>query len=893
VTAPSGYGTESGSDEHFFLFSESPVLASWLMRMSDFAERRSTKTLAQVLTKAALVFLEETDGAAADSAPPSKSKQKQKSSSSGGGASQQQQQQQHQQQQQQSSSKNAVVSHDDDIDAVDEFAADDADADFSLQSANFQQSLELLALQKRWAAKEAELRRIAPIATKAASGRTTVATIFSSSASSAVLTNDLLLIMKDEQSLGFSAVPVDDNIYHWRVKVFNFDPSSRLARDLIELKDKVGYDYVELDVTYKMDLYPFFPPFVKLLRPRFHGFMMGAVASSDLFKLSHWDPVRQASQTLTLLRNALQKDGAIDVGSDANSLVKFPDGAYTPMEHALLRLQLLSEVGARASTLLDTSVGANTKSKSATTTAATTTTATTSTKSSKSTKQSAAAAAASAQSGDELGGAGSEDDGDGGAGEGSAWAKGTGYGFSGLHSWDIDNYLRAQREKDNETLVVLEELDGAISKADATYKDEDLQQGLYATVEGSCLVPFLEQYLSNESLLDMARHMALYEALFSVVRALTKCAYLRGVLARLVGQSPSRVVMHLLEQRAKQCRTLLKSVDGAGVQAVDDTKLARIVVAAWELVLPHKEQLDAMSRETEALEQRLAGDKEPTHAHTGDGAVERQYTEALASLQFDEHDMSGGGGSKASYQGFHFADMIAQEKQIAREKTLRAAQEQSSLSTSLPLSLSSSVFVRVDSSRIDTLRALISGPDDTPYQNGCFLFDIFLPSSYPHRAPLVNLETTGNGSVRFNPNLYNCGKVCLSLLGTWAGDQGETWNRDTSTLLQVFVSIQSLILVPQPYFNEPSFERSMHTSQGKMASASYNQDIRFQTLRWAVLGQLETPPAGFEEIVRTHFRIKRDLVRKQCADWTEEADRAHKPRMQELVKKIEAKLAQL
>ena len=26
---------------------------------------------------------------------------------------------------------------------------------------------------------------------------------------------------------------------------------------------------------------------------------------------------------------------------------------------------------------------------------------------------------------------------------------------------------------------------------------------------------------------------------------------------------------------------------------------------------------------------------------------------------------------------------------------------------------------------------------------------------------MVNLQTTGNGSVRFNPNLYNCGKVCV------------------------------------------------------------------------------------------------------------------------------------
>ena len=55
--------------------------------------------------------------------------------------------------------------------------------------------------------------------------------------------------------------------------------------------------------------------------------------------------------------------------------------------------------------------------------------------------------------------------------------------------------------------------------------------------------------------------------------------------------------------------------------------------------------------------------------------------------------------------------------------------------------------------------------------------------------------------MRFNPNLYNCGKVCLSLLGTWPGRPEEQWTSQ-STLLQVLVSIQSMILVELPYFNE-------------------------------------------------------------------------------------------
>jgi hypothetical protein len=88
-----------------------------------------------------------------------------------------------------------------------------------------------------------------------------------------------------------------------------------------------------------------------------------------------------------------------------------------------------------------------------------------------------------------------------------------------------------------------------------------------------------------------------------------------------------------------------------------------------------------------------------------------------------------------------------------------------------------------------------------------------------HRAqpPKVNLKTTGAGTVRFNPNLYDSGKVCLSLLGTWRGEQGESWNADTSTFLQVAVSIQALIFVPQPYFNEVCVCMCVNSRFGKCA----------------------------------------------------------------------------
>ena len=82
------------------------------------------------------------------------------------------------------------------------------------------------------------------------------------------------------------------------------------------------------------------------------------------------------------------------------------------------------------------------------------------------------------------------------------------------------------------------------------------------------------------------------------------------------------------------------------------------------------------------------------------------------------------------------------------------------------------------------MKVMITGPKHTPYENGCFEFDVFFPADYPNSPPKVNLRTTGNQTVRFNPNLYNDGKICLSILNTWQGRPEETWNGQTSSLIQ-------------------------------------------------------------------------------------------------------------
>jgi hypothetical protein len=77
----------------------------------------------------------------------------------------------------------------------------------------------------------------------------------------------------------------------------------------------------------------------------------------------------------------------------------------------------------------------------------------------------------------------------------------------------------------------------------------------------------------------------------------------------------------------------------------------------------------------------------------------------------------------------------------------------------------------------------------------------------------------------------------------------------------------SLVFVDQPYFNEPSYETTMHTPEGKRAGEQYNASIRNYTAQFAIAEQIAKPSYFFRDIIREHFRIKLPLVRDQMVDW--------------------------
>jgi len=140
------------------------------------------------------------------------------------------------------------------------------------------------------------------------------------------------------------------------------------------------------------------------------------------------------------------------------------------------------------------------------------------------------------------------------------------------------------------------------------------------------------------------------------------------------------------------------------------------------------------------------------------------------------------------------------------------------------------MFIAPDEQDMTKIHALVTGPFDTPYEGGFFYFLIRCPPNYPINPPRVRLMTTGGGTVRFNPNLYANGKVCLSILGTWPG---PSWSPALS-LSSLLISIQSL-MNDKPYHNEPGYERERNAG----ASRQYNLIVEHETVRVAVLEALE------------------------------------------------------
>ena len=138
--------------------------------------------------------------------------------------------------------------------------------------------------------------------------------------------------------------------------------------------------------------------------------------------------------------------------------------------------------------------------------------------------------------------------------------------------------------------------------------------------------------------------------------------------------------------------------------------------------------------------------------------------------------------------------------------------------------------------------AMIMGPADTDYENGYYFFEITYPGDYPHSPPLFKYHTN-DGVMRFNPNLYRNGKVCLSVLNTW---RGEGWT-SCQTISSILLTVCS-ILCTDPLLNEPGIAKNHRDC------APYNEILRFKNIEIAIYQMLKDGSSYFNNRLFNRFK---------------------------------------
>mmetsp|Transcript_45717 Transcript_45717/g.126797 ORF Transcript_45717/g.126797 Transcript_45717/m.126797 type:complete len:386 (-) Transcript_45717:340-1497(-) len=212
------------------------------------------------------------------------------------------------------------------------------------------------------------------------------------------------------------------------------------------------------------------------------------------------------------------------------------------------------------------------------------------------------------------------------------------------------------------------------------------------------------------------------------------------------------------------------------------------------------------------------------------------------------------------------------------------------------------MFVRYDDEKPQFMQACLTGVQGTPYESGCFMFDIYMPDTYPQTNCLVthvtknaSMVSANNGPGGFSPNLHrDTGKVCLSLLGTW---NGPGWEAGKSNVYQVLSSILWMILgAEHPYYMEPSYggwegtaPQSNHVPEVKV----YDEAVYFGTAKWAILEQMKTPPVGFEEVVMAHFREKKKVIMNCVQVWHDKGTDGLKTKLAPVIEELAAEFAKL
>ena len=397
------------------------------------------------------------------------------------------------------------------------------------------------------------------------------------------------------------------------------------------------------------------------------------------------------------------------------------------------------------------------------------------------------------------------------------WNSGIGYGHRGRNKWDINKFIEEKKVKNNQNLFLIKILYDSISISE---NKDSLANFIINSNLFNVLIYFIQQF----NLVEIETTYELFNTIYNILFELKILTwpdlptYELGLLAHSIKPLTDELMIYLkINTDITEARkTMFNSI-----------------IEFYDSII----KFDTSSQSDINLD---------------------EYCTEMKKYQFE--------GDGTEFIKYYYKELNNSDSP-SKTCVSKLTKELATYNNALPMNVNSSIYIRYNSSNLQNMKALIIGPKDTPYENGCYIFDLFIPHNYPEVPPKISLQTTGGGTVRFNPNLYNNGKVCLSLLGTWSGEGGEKWNPNTSTLLQVFVSIQSFIFIENPYFNEPGYEKTINTQNGNNQNFKYNDERRYNNIKWAINDNIENPDPEFKNVILNHFKFKKNEIIDTINTW--------------------------
>lgn len=638
-----------------------------------------------------------------------------------------------------------------------------------------------------------------------------------------ILVEEYLKCWENMKNLGLTLELINNNVFSWRLKFDTFT-NQNLMEDLCRTHQSHGINYIEVDMFFHGKLYPNYPPVIRITKPTLSDRLSHRISNSKMTQLAYWTPSRSVMYIITRLQHLLNTYASVDFEENSNN-------TYSQILSQLtINLQRLSSFvdQVRRDDEIDKDENFISFNLISTKTTQKTTQKTTSKTTSK-----------------------------------SNWKAGTGYGTSDSSNWDPKEYIKLQKEKDTNIALILGEI---INNMYQVNPSEHLSMS--GIIEKSLLISYIQQQFTCVSLLDVKSRLHIYKLCFNVVLELININTIYLFSNKYSNDSDTLydtfVKLYEMLKITRQITETSDEQDSTDDEQYLEFELTMLNSIEIILIPSYQEYVSKIEKQNAILMNVVpcvVVDKRS------------QYYKTMYKLKFAQSEILNT-NYKSDFKSQYEKALSSGTNFNNCKKRLRIELPTLKQDGSLPIDFDSSIFLRVDKSHPMVIRMLVTGPKDTPYDSSCMIFDFYTSETYPANCPQVKFMN--HGGKRFNPNLYNCGKVCLSILGqSYVGPSAsasEKWN-ETSNLLQVMVSIQSQILIEDPYFNEPGHENSIGTATGNNCTKSYNENIRQYAMKSAMLDLLENPQLypQFEDVIINHFRLKRDYISQILDKWTEEA----------------------